>query len=118
MAKKEIRVNFNLDNENEKELYEFLLSKTSASGYLKDLALDFLHSTGRAAATGARAQSDQVDNALNNIVDTLKDINFTLSNIKVVSTNTTETAITTEDERVIDSANVKELDIEADDLDF
>lgn len=118
MAKKEIRINFNLENELEKELYEFLLSKTSASGYLKDLALEFLHNTGRAAATGARAQSDQVDNALNNIVDTLKDINSTLSNIKVVSTDTKETAVTTDDERVINSDNVKNLVIEADDLDF
>ena len=118
MAKKEIRINFNLENELEKELYEFLLSKTSASGYLKDLALEFLHNTGRAVATGARAQSDQVDNAVNNIVDTLKDINSTLSNIKVVSTDTKETAVTTDDERVINSDNVKNLVIEADDLDF
>lgn len=108
MAKKEIRVNFNLDNENEKELYEFLLSKTSASGYLKDLALDFLNGTGRAAAA---TPVTCIDNTLNNIADALKDINSTLSNIKVVSSTTT-----TED--TVDSDNIKELVIEADDLDF
>lgn len=109
MAKKEIRINFNLDNENEKELYEFLLSKTSASGYLKDLALDFLHNTGR--ATAAATPVTCIDNTLNNIADALKDINSTLSNIKVVSSTTT-----TED--TVDSDNIKELVIEADDLDF
>lgn len=112
MAKKEIRVNFNLDNENEKELYEFLLSKTSASGYLKDLALDYLNGTGRALSTS----TNTVDNALNNIVDTLKDINFTLSNLKVVSSS--PEAHETDDTKVINSDNVKELVIEADDIDF
>ena len=42
MAKKELRIYFNLDNENEKSLYEHLMKRTSASGYLKDLALDAL----------------------------------------------------------------------------
>lgn len=106
MAKKEIRVNFNLDNENEKELYEFLLSKTSASGYLKDLALDFLHSSGRGTTNAA------LDRPLNDIATALQEINSTLSNLKVVSSITA----TTEDE--VDSNNIKELDIEADDLDF
>lgn len=107
MAKKEIRVNFNLDNKNEKELYEFLLSKTSASGYLKDLALDFLHGSGRGATNAA------LDTPLNGIATALQEINSTLSNLKVVSSEITATT-----EGVVNSNNIKELDIEADDLDF
>lgn len=76
MAKKELRIYFNLENENEKMLYEHLMKRTSASGYLKDIALDYLENK-NTISTGV-----SVD-----IVEQLKNINNTLSNLSFVSSN-------------------------------
>ena len=64
MAKKELRIYFNLDNENEKSLYEHLMKRTSASGYLKDLALDALE--------GRISKPTEIDSSA--IVEQLKNI--------------------------------------------
>lgn len=76
MAKKELRIYFNLENENEKMLYEHLMKRTSASGYLKDIALDYLENK-NTISTGVSAD----------IVEQLKNINNTLSNLSFVSSN-------------------------------
>lgn len=100
MAKKELRIYFNLDNENEKMLYEHLMKRTSASGYLKDIALDFLENRNN---TGGSIE----------IVEQLKNINNTLSKISLSNINqaTNETFVNTKKDDTISNVDMTSIDI-------
>lgn len=103
MAKKELRIYFNLENENEKMLYEHLMKRTSASGYLKDIALDYLES-----------KSSSVNNATIDIVEQLKNINNTLLNMSFNNANQDvlgETFATNEKEDTISNIDMQSIDV-------
>ena len=108
MAKKELRIYFNLDNENEKMLYEHLMRRTSASGYLKDIALDYLENK-NTISTGV-----SVD-----IVEQLKNINNTLSNLSFGSNNqgvVDEALAINKKESVISNIDMQSIDVNS--IDF
>ncbi len=115
MAKKEVRVYFNLENENEKRLYEHLMNRTSAGGYLKDIALDVLD--GRYSQSQSTTNISIGDN-ISEVVAELKNINKTLSNLEI-STTSIETATSKEfnNENVITEIDVNKLDVDAIDFD-
>lgn len=108
-AKKELRVYFNLDNESDRELYEHLMKRTSASGYLKDIALDYLDN--------ARGRNTAIVEQLKNINDTLSNISF--NNIgqgldKSPTDNKDSHEITNIDMASIDVNNIDFSDIKLD----
>lgn len=109
MAKKELRIYFNLENENEKMLYEHLMKRTSASGYLKDIALDYLENRGF--------------NLSGSIAEELKNINTTLSNLSVISNhqsceskNTSENNSDASSNADVSNVDVGNIDIDS--IDF
>ena len=104
MAKKELRIYFNLDNENEKMLYEHLMKRTSASGYLKDIALDYLES---------RNNYVGVD-----IAEQLKNINTTLSNISLNSINQVSSQVSSDATENDSITNIDMDSINVDNIDF
>ncbi len=114
MAKKEVRVYFNLENENEKRLYDHLMNRTSAGGYLKDIALDVLD--GR--YNQSQPTNISIGENISEVVAELKNINKTLSNLEISTTNI-ETATSKEinSENVITEIDVNKLDVDAIDFD-
>ena len=107
MAKKELRIYFNLDNENEKSLYEHLMKRTSASGYLKDLALDALE--------GRISKPTEIDSSA--IVEQLKNINNTLSNLSLsIPQNSTKKSKSNDDNSVINEVDMGSINLDG--IDF
>lgn len=109
MAKKELRIYFNLDNENEKELYEHLMKRTSASGYLKDIALDVMD--------GKLIRATKSND--NEIVEQLKNINNTLSNLSIsTSSNHQEGSTSPNIKEVNNGMDFSNMDIDFSDIDL
>ena len=108
MAKKELRGYFNLENENERKLYEHLMNRTSASGYLKDIALDALD---RILKEPQPSNTSIADN-ISEVVAELKNINKTLSNLEI-STTSIEAAASTgsQDENIITEIDMNAIDL-------
>lgn len=110
MAKKELRIYFNLDNENEKMLYEHLMTRTSASGYLKDIALDYLESKNK--------NHNIAEYSNIGIIEQLKNINKTLSNLSIVRSEVASTKSEESSQQSlneisnidINSLNIEEID--------
>ena len=104
---KELRIYFNLDNENEKSLYEHLMKRTSASGYLKDLALDALE--------GRISKPTEIDSSA--IVEQLKNINNTLSNLSLsIPQNSTTQSKSNDDNSVINEVDMGSINLDG--IDF